>query len=343
MKIRLCALVLALLLLAGCGASVSVEKTEPIDFYFCAAEETEQTIDFERPSGALSVQTVDLGRQDISIGEILTRYLAFCRDGGYGPFPAGLEYTDLALEDGVLALTFNDAFSALSGVDLSLAAAALTMTLTQISGVDGISIHGRSAILSGDWQEVFTADDFLLQDGSAVHPEYAVQLYFLDAGGNLTAQRRVLTCDDRSQLPELAMDALLAGPDEPGLTCAVPAGTQLADVSVDGALCTVVLSEEFAACDTDEASAQARRPRRGAHALLHRAGRARAAPAARRRRAAILCHRRIDCPGFRLAGVTTHTKNAPKFPSERFFSILKENNPFGRPPPAAALAARGRA
>ena len=228
MKIRLCALVLALLLLAGCGASVSVEKTEPIDFYFCAAEETEQTIDFERPSGALSVQTVDLGRQDISIGEILTRYLAFCRDGGYGPFPAGLEYTDLALEDGVLALTFNDAFSALSGVDLSLAAAALTMTLTQISGVDGISIHGRSAILSGDWQEVFTADDFLLQDGSAVHPEYAVQLYFFDAGGNLTAQRRVLTCDDRSQLPELAMDALLAGPDEPGLTCAVPAGTQLA-------------------------------------------------------------------------------------------------------------------
>ena len=53
------------------------------------------------------------------------------------------------------------------------------------------------------------------------------------------------------------MDALLAGPDEPELTCAVPAGTQLADVSVDGALCTVVLSEEFAACDTDEASAQA--------------------------------------------------------------------------------------
>ena len=214
MNVKLCALVLALLLLAGCGASVSVEKTEPIDFYFCAAEETEQTIDFERPSGALSVQTVDLGRQDISIGEILTRYLAFCRDGGYGPFPAGLEYTDLALEDGVLTLTFNDAFSALSGVDLSLAAAALTMTLTQISDVDGVSIHGRSTILSGDWQEVFTADDFLLQDGSAVHPEYAVQLYFLDSGGNLTAQRRVLTCDDRSQLPELAMDALLAGPDD---------------------------------------------------------------------------------------------------------------------------------
>ena len=32
MNVKLCALVLALLLLAGCGASVNVEKTEPIDF-----------------------------------------------------------------------------------------------------------------------------------------------------------------------------------------------------------------------------------------------------------------------------------------------------------------------
>ena len=256
MKIKLCALFLALLLLAGCGASASVEPVNPIDFYYYFNAENAEP-DFESPSGALTSQTVDLGRQDISIDEIVSQYLTFCSDGGYGPFPTGLECTALTLENGILVLTFNDAFSALSGVDLSLAAAALTMTLTQINGVDGVSLHGQSAILSGDWQEVFTADDFLLQDASAVHPEYAVQLYFLDAAGALTARRRVLTCDDRSQLPELAMDALLAGPDEPGLTCAVPAGTQLADVSVDGALCTVVLSEEFAACDTDEASAQA--------------------------------------------------------------------------------------
>ena len=144
MKIRLCALVLALLLLAGCGASAGVELVNPINFYFCVETDGAENADFERPSGALSVQTFDLGRQDISIGEILTRYLAFCRDGGYGPFPAGLEYTDLALENGVLTLTFNDAFSALSGVDLSLAAAALTMTLTQISGVDGVRLDHYS-------------------------------------------------------------------------------------------------------------------------------------------------------------------------------------------------------
>lgn len=257
MKTKLCALLLALLLLMGCGASGSTEMAAPIDFYFCAAEETEENIDFDRASGALAVRTVDLGRQDLTVQAVLERYLAFCRSGGYGPFPDDLECTAIDLENGVLTLTFNDAFSALSGVDLSLAAAALTMTLTQLDGVGGVSIRGQSAILSGDWQEVFTADDFLLQDTSLVHPEYAVQLYFLDTAGRLTAQRRVLSCDDRSQLPDLALSALISGPGEPGLMSAVPAGTQVADVSVEGALCTVVLSEDFAACDTDEASAQA--------------------------------------------------------------------------------------
>ena len=119
MNVKLCALVLALLLLAGCGASAGVELVNPINFYFCVETDGAENADFELPSGALSVQTFDLGRQDISIGEILTRYLAFCRDGGYGPFPEGLECMALTLENGVLALTFNDAFSALSGVDLS--------------------------------------------------------------------------------------------------------------------------------------------------------------------------------------------------------------------------------
>lgn len=63
------------------------------------------------------------------------------------------------------------------------------MTLTQISGVDGISIHGRSAILSGDWQEVFTADDFLLQDGSGgcIRNTQSSSIFSMP-GGNLTAR-----------------------------------------------------------------------------------------------------------------------------------------------------------
>lgn len=35
MNVKLCALVLALLLLAGCGASAGVELVNPINFYFC--------------------------------------------------------------------------------------------------------------------------------------------------------------------------------------------------------------------------------------------------------------------------------------------------------------------
>ena len=50
MKIRLCALVLALLLLAGCGASAGVELVNPINFYFCVETDGAENADFERPS-----------------------------------------------------------------------------------------------------------------------------------------------------------------------------------------------------------------------------------------------------------------------------------------------------
>ena len=252
MKIRIGCLLLALLLLTGCAA-VPEEMVNPVNFYLLTGDETDG---LERTGTALTAQTVDLGNCDITINEILDRYLETASSGAEPLFPEGLEYEDLTLENGILSVNFNDVFATLSGVDLSLAAAALTLTLTQIDGVDGVSIRSSGTILSGDWKEVFTAADFLLTDTSAVHPEYPVQLYFLNAEQKLEPQRRMLSCSDRSQLPELAMEALLAGPAGSGLKRTIPEGTQMADISVDGASCIVVLSEEFAACDADAGSAQ---------------------------------------------------------------------------------------
>ena len=249
MRAKIGALLLALALLTGCAPKAPVEMVNPIRFYVCAPEDE---IGLERPAGALTAQTVDLGRADLTINEILARYLATAQ----APFPEGLECTALMLEDGTLSLTFNDAFATLSGVELSLAAAALTLTLTQIEGVEKISIHCQGMILSDDWQETFTSENFLFTDTSPVHPETAVQLYFLIPGQGLNAQRRVLSYTDKTELPELAMQALLADPGGGGLTRAVPEGTKLLDLSLDNGLCTVVLSEEFSACDTDALTAE---------------------------------------------------------------------------------------
>lgn len=242
-------LLLALCLLAGCTSSVTTgEAVNPITFYYADA-----AADFECATGALTGERVDLGQTDISIPEILKRYLS----AGRAPFPAELRCTESALRDGVLTVTLNGAFSTLGGMELTLAAAALTLTLCQIDGVEGVAIRAEGDILSEDWKDVFTPDDFVLTDTSATNPEYAVQLYFLDEDGQLRAQRRMIACRDKTQLPELTMQALLAGPNEASLTQAVPEGTKLLDLTVEGGLCTLVLSEAFAACDTDTQHAEA--------------------------------------------------------------------------------------
>ena len=255
MKIRLCALLLALLLLlGGCTPAAQEEMVNPIRFYFCAAAEEDGY--YESTTGALAPETVDLGRRDISIDDVLERYFAAAAQAAdRSPFPEGLHAQSLSLDGGVLTVWFNDAFSALSGVQLTLCAAALTLTLTQIGGVDGVAIRCEGAILSEDWQEVFTPEDFLFMDTSSEHPEYAVQLYFLD-GGRLSAQRRMIACSEKAQLPELTMNALLAGPGAGSLKRAIPSGTALLDLSMDGKTCTVVLSDEFALCDTDRQTAE---------------------------------------------------------------------------------------
>ena len=256
MRIRLFALLLVCLLLGGCArAQTRGEMARPIDFYECAAD---GTADYGSAGGALRPVTVDLGRQTVTPQEVLNRYLRWSGGAEYvSPFPEELEGTALLRNNGILELRFNSAFSALSGASLTLAAAGLTLTLTQLDGVDGLRISANGAILSAQWPDVFTPESFLLADTSAENPEYAVQLYFLDAERHLTAQRRMIACGDRSLLPEMAVNALLAGPAGHSVVQAVPAGTTLLDCTVEDRLCTVVFSEEFTACDTDADSAEA--------------------------------------------------------------------------------------
>jgi len=142
-------------------------------------------------------------------------------------------------------------------VRLSLASACITMTLSQIDFVKGVQIRTDAGTLSEQGTEDFSVEDFLLQDDSSVNPEQTVTLYFADKGsGKLKAEKRTITYTRQEDLPELALKALFAGPSEPGLSQAIPEGTELVDVSVSGSLCTVVVSETFADCDTDKTAAE---------------------------------------------------------------------------------------
>ena len=249
------AMVLLLALLCGCGAQTSPAGERSLAFYYRHADGAGEG-DYVSQAGALAQQQVTLGG-DAGVEEVLAAYFRPPEDETLlSLFPDGTACTGTTLQKGVLTLEMNEAYAALTGYARTLAAAGLTMTLTQLDGVDAVQIRTPSGALLGRASTRWTRESFLLQDTSWLHPERTVQLYFAGANGKLQAEKRAISYEAPEELPENTLQALLSGPENQQLQTPVPSGTRALDVAVTGTLCMVVLSEEFAACDTGREEAQ---------------------------------------------------------------------------------------
>ena len=152
-----------LALLCGCApARPAAVYQNPIDFYYCDLEDAHGGA-----LGALAKQTVDLVDPEITVEEILTRYLAGPDDPALAaPFPNGLTCESVTISDGVLCVRFGEAYAALSGIRLSLTNACLTKTLLQIPFVESVQIETDGGMLTTQTATAFTEDSFLLNDAS---------------------------------------------------------------------------------------------------------------------------------------------------------------------------------
>lgn len=252
---RFFVMALLLTLLCGCAGSVQPAGVETVFLYYRRLD-AQSDESFASQSGALAQEATAFDA-DAEPMQVLSRYLA-------GPetdelvtiFPEGTKCLGVKKQGTTLILDMNEFYAALSGFDRTLAAAGLTLTLTQLSGVEAVSIKTPSGALLGQGNTAYRAEDFLLQDMSWLFPERTVQLYFEGPDGRLQAEKRAIGYQTPEELPENTLAALLEGPEDKALSACVPAGTQILDCSLDADVCTVVFSEEFAACDTDRESAE---------------------------------------------------------------------------------------
>ena len=247
------AAVLFAALLCGCAAGrVEQPGVNTIDFYYCQTDSR-----FDNPTGALASEHVDLGSTEITLAEILARYFEGPQtDTLQSIFPENTACTSVTVDDGVLTLDMNEAYASLTGVERTLAAACLTMTMEQIEFVDAVQIRTPAGIVTSQTPAKLSTDSYLLQDMSWLYPERTVQLYFVGQNGKLQAEKRAIAYQDPEALPQMTLQALIDGPENRQLHASVPTGTQIFAMRVTGNLCTVVLSEEFSACDTDTTRAE---------------------------------------------------------------------------------------
>ena len=137
---------------------------------------------------------------------------------------------------------FSAPYGSLSGVALTLADYAVTLTLTQIPGVSAVRITVNGQTLDYRDKQSFAARDALLLPDGDVVGTVTVTLYFPDASGELVPEERTLNLYEGDTQAQAVTEAVENGPDNRDLSNAFPDGFFVRSVRQEDATCFVNLS-----------------------------------------------------------------------------------------------------
>lgn len=174
---RILPVLLALLLaLSGCGADQAAEG--PLLYYVTVEGDNYSLSALQSQVWADAPETPDPS-------DYVAALLEAPEDGGlYSVLPSGLELLSWSLEDGLLSLDLSEEYGALTGITLTLANACLVLTLTQLDGVEALTVTVEGRALPEGSGTPLTAEDLLLTGGSADPVTVGFQLYFPLTGGS---------------------------------------------------------------------------------------------------------------------------------------------------------------
>ena len=163
MKKLLCILlVLCMLPLFGC-AQPEDPIENPVFFYY-----RQKNLTYDNETSVIAKELRDAGTRLDDISYLLEQYLQ-------GPesetllatFPRGSQISFQVLEN-TAVIVVNDKFAALTGIDLSLACACLTLTVCELTGTDHALIQGQDALLDGNQSIYMSKNSILLLDSSNI-------------------------------------------------------------------------------------------------------------------------------------------------------------------------------
>lgn len=239
MRRRTLALLLALLTLCGgCSGPESQEEETQYELWFLSAQ-------YREDSGMLDRELRALPETGENVAEDLVRQLLEGPESGElnTPFPRGTVLRECQVENGLATVDLSETYGGLSAVDLTLADGCIVLTLSQLEEVERVylTVEGRPRPFR---DQVFTREDFLLDNGGGSPGEMTVRLWFLN-DWDLGSEERVLELAVGDRPAIAAIQALLAGPEEGELKPVCPPGTTLLSLSVRGHSYTVDLSPQW--------------------------------------------------------------------------------------------------
>lgn len=247
MKYRLAMWLFLALLLAGCGRRQEAEPAKANTFRIYYLNNSMTSLS-PRDYGTDTADAEEL------VPELMGQFLNVPNDADCQPaIPGTVGYLGCHLENRVLYLYFDAAYSNRANMDPIreiLSRAALTKTLTQIDGVDYISIYvAEQPLLNQDGQPVgLLADTDFIESISDVNTFERSQLilYFTDeTGQKLVRENREVVHSINTSLERLIVEQLIEGPHLSGRYPTLPPDLGLLNVSVSENVCYINFDSVF--------------------------------------------------------------------------------------------------
>ena len=238
--VLMCVVLTLLAVLAACGQE-KAPRAKSFDLYFRAAD-----LELAVGGGAFETERVYLTPSE-DPREQAEALMAELLRGPHdetmkSPIPSGTTLLGLELKGRRAVVDLSVAYSSLSGVALTLADYAITLTLTQIPEILSVQITVRGRELAYREKQIFTAREALLSQEEDVVRTVPVTLYFLDGNGVLAAEERVLELYEGDTQVGAVARALESGPATRELSPVLPEGFRLGAVWQEEDICYVNLS-----------------------------------------------------------------------------------------------------
>ncbi|MBQ6207169.1 MAG: GerMN domain-containing protein [Oscillospiraceae bacterium] len=249
-------LALCCALLAGCAARHEQDAApQSYALYFLRAN-------LKDAAGDGALQPVDSGipiQSDADPAETAEALLTALLDGPESDLyesaiPKGTALNSVTRQGRFVSADFSAPYGSLSGVALTLADYAVTLTLTQIPGVSTAKITVNGQTLDYRDKQSFTARDALLFPDGDVVGAVTLSLYFPDASGALVPEERTLNLYEGYTQVEAVAEAVESGPDNRDLSPAFPDGFSVRSAWQEDAICFVNLSSAVLDALPDDAN-----------------------------------------------------------------------------------------
>ncbi len=231
------------LFLIGCGKGEQLPKEAPHCTVYYLNSVGNQLVGSE-------YKTVETEREGL-VQELLTKMTSVPAElDCQSAIPERIETITFRIEENVLYLYADANYSLMNSVQEIFCRAALTKTLTQIEGIDYLSIYcAEQPIVDGAGNPVgmLSASDFVdsIRDVNSFE-RTELTLYFAnEAGDMLVEEKREVMRNTNTSLEKLIVEQLIEGPEEGSAYATLPKDLKLLNISVNESVCSINLDATF--------------------------------------------------------------------------------------------------